>query len=346
MADPISKTGSPVGTGPVIIGLTLFFLLAAGFDFGKGDARAETVFPGLFLQVEGDMITLEADSVPLGRLTEALSAATGVRMILLGPRDGTVSIPRTTDNLEAVLKALAPEAGMARLYADDPEVPGGRVIRAVYLLSSGGVDIPHDVAGRPRAPGRHGPATEAATRITMQQLMDVFHRQMLYTLSEADLDLLEDILRHSQDPDLRLEAVFILSSIPDDSGRGIDLLVEAVSDPDMLISANAITALGGWGGERAMETLNQTLHHPDVEMRTNVMHAAMLMEPEFMISLARAGMADHDSMVRLAAIDALGNSYHMGGEVVALLNQALSDPDPDIQEVARFYLDMVDGTGY
>jgi hypothetical protein len=280
------------------------------------------------VHIDGQFVTVEATDAPLGRVLDVITQATGVKIVLLGPRSARVSVARFTGDLPSVLGRVAPGASQAQLFSEDRELLEGSWPRAIYLLPS---------SGRSRLEGEVI-APPSRSEMDMDQLLDVFHGHMLSSLGPVELAVLEDILRNSTLPEMRMEAVFVLASVPEQTGNGMDLLVQAMDDANKDVRSSAISALAGWGGDEVVQELSQALQDTDSEMRKQVMQAAAIMEPEAILKLAGKGLNDPEPTVRLAAVDALGQALHSdSAQIDDLFEKALRDADPRVRQAGEYY---------
>jgi hypothetical protein len=163
--------------------------------------------------------------------------------------------------------------------------------------------------------------------------------------SSADAALADPILlttiAHEEDaePDDRAKQ---LAALETSSQLGdTEVLQKAILDPDLAIQKASFEALAASDPAGAVDSLLRAAHSDNADMRVQAIELLVEVfpvDPGSALSALRGALADKDSSVKAAAIQAL--TTQGGAEATALLRQALHDSDPSerllvIQSVAQ-----------
>lgn len=156
----------------------------------------------------------------------------------------------------------------------------------------------------------------------------------------ADPMLLTTIAHEeATEPDDRAKQLAALetSSLQGDT----EALQKAILDPDLAIQKASFEALATMDPERAVDALVRAAHSDDTGARVQAIQLVgevFPVDPGSALSVLRGALADQDSSVKAAAIQALATQG--GAEAMSLLRVALHDSDPSerlivIQSVAQ-----------
>lgn len=181
--------------------------------------------------------------------------------------------------------------------------------------------------------------TDEAKLAALQALMNMD--------SERALPILRRVVQdHGNDPELRAQAMFILSQ---QEGEGVaDLMLEAArSDPDPEVRNQAVFWLSQAGGDRALPILASILDNPDDEQlhEQALFAVSQLDDPrgrEILRDFARSSSSDPE--LRKNAIFWLGQSE--SGESAAFLRELWdASSEPGVREAILFSMSQMDEAG-
>lgn len=200
----------------------------ASLPAAQGTAQAGR--QDLFIQVEGDLLTVKAKEVPQRLILEELAQRLGFELVTMGPLDERRSLELTGQPVEEGLKVVLHPASWASVYTPSPKGP--RLIKVIVFPPSLSRASP-PTSPRPQA----GPASPATTRASQQQV-----EEAIAELSELAVEV--------EEPETRALALFGLATL----GGGKE----------------AMEAMFQIGGEEAVQKLQEALKDQSEEVRQAV----------------------------------------------------------------------------
>ena len=158
--------------------------------------------------------------------------------------------------------------------------------------------------------------------------------------NERDLEVLAEAL-NDPDPKVREMAIRALDKIRDESA--VDLLIQALADSSTEIRQRAARALGKIEDPRAIQALGIALNDEDPEVRQRVIRALGDIEDESAVEWLIPVLTDPNVEIRREAAQALGEIEDLGA--VEALGAALNDEDLEVrQEVIQALGDIEDAS--
>ena len=145
--------------------------------------------------------------------------------------------------------------------------------------------------------------------------------------NERDLEVLAEAL-DDPDPRVREMAIRALDKIRDDSA--VDLLIQALTDSSAESRRRAARALGKIEDPRAIQALGTALDDEDPEVRQGVIEALGDIEDASVVDWLIPLLRDPDVEIRREAARALGEIEDPGA--VQALGTALDDEDPEVRQ--------------
>ena len=229
---------------------------------------------------------------------------------------------------------------LARVHGELARRGDSESARWVYENTAEATDEGREHRDRDRDRDRdRGARTDEAKLAALQALMNMD--------SERALPILRRVVQnHDNDPELRAQAMFILSQ---QQGEGVaDLMLEAArNDPDPEVRNQAVFWLSQTGGERALPILASILDNSaDEQLHEQALFAvAQLDDPrgrEILRDFARSSAASPE--LRKNAIFWLGQSD--SGETAAFLRELWdSSSEPEVREAILFSMSQMDEAG-
>lgn len=184
----------------------------------------------LFLQVEGDLLTVRAKEVPQRLILEGLAQRLGFELHTMGPLEERRSLNLQRKPLEEGLKEVLHPASWVSLYTPSPKGP--RLTKIIVFPPS----LPR--ASHPASPHPQvGPTPPVTTRESPQKV-----EEAIAGLSKLAVEV--------EDPETRALALFDLATL----GGGKE----------------AMEAMLEIGGEEAIQQLEETLKGQSEELRQAV----------------------------------------------------------------------------
>jgi HEAT repeat protein len=118
-----------------------------------------------------------------------------------------------------------------------------------------------------------------------------------------DIDLLVKALLDAEQNNVEALVKLSQSANP----RIVDLLIDALSNPDPIIRSKAIWGLQQTRDLRVVDTLIQCLDDPDSEVRWSAVHVLLIFNDSRVVEPIIQKLSDPESKVRLAAVRSLGD---------------------------------------
>jgi hypothetical protein len=295
----------------VVAGLGLLALGYAGAPAIHAE-EAPAAAPELAVTVAGGRLSVRLDEAPLEAVLEAIAAQAGVAITIRGD-PGLVSAQQFADlPLDAGIRRLAGERGLLMVFADaDDRGQPGR-LREVRVYG----EPPPDDRARPRtrtlgrvASAPNPPASEPAPA-------PPGYEELAKTSKGERLTALRGLARLADAAALEVLGAVLLR------------------DPDATVRRIAATALGNIGGEAVVPALEAALADPDVEVRIQAMRGLHAIDPEAAAaSLGELALGDADPGLRRQAVHLLATLR--SAEARATIELAASDPDDSVREAAE-----------
>jgi len=161
---------------------------------------------------------------------------------------------------------------------------------------------------------------------------------------QMDIRMVIEELLNSPDTEIRTEAVDLLEDLADEGGEiAIEFLYSALNDKDEDIRESALDTLiflADDGNEIAAGFLISALNNKHDDVRENTISAlAEIRHKGVVEGLAGCLRYDKNAEIRGLAADALGEIGD--ASAISALDEALYDPDEDVQESAEEALEML-----
>ena len=161
---------------------------------------------------------------------------------------------------------------------------------------------------------------------------------------QMDIRMVIEELLNSPDTEIRTEAVDLLEDLADEGGEiAIEFLYLALNDTDEDIRESALDTLiflADDGNEIAAEFLISSLNNEHDDVRENTISTLAEIRHEGVVeALAGCLTYDENAEIRALAADALGEIGD--ASAISALEQALYDPDGNVQESAEEALEML-----
>ena len=161
---------------------------------------------------------------------------------------------------------------------------------------------------------------------------------------QMDIRMVIEELLNSPDTEIRTEAVDLLEDLADEGGEiAIEFLYSALNDKDEDIRESALDTLiflADDGNEIAAEFLISALNNKHDDVRENTISAlAEIRHKGVVEGLGGCLRYDENAEIRALAADALGEIGN--ASAISALDEALYDPDEDVQESAEEALEML-----
>jgi hypothetical protein len=291
------KTRQYLGYAAFITCVMLRTATAFAVPAGVKPLTAPATQPSLQIIMSGQndsVIRLEARQAPLGKILKEITAKTGAIIHYSVLPEAPVTATCAGANISQLMDCLvAKQVGMV---ANKPE-PGKP---AEFWLLGTSVGSCKAMTVEPIAPQVQA-ATNPQPVLTPKQ-----QAQAEQAMQEQSDQFLE--LTKAKEPGQRAEAIAnLISGGMKDDPNVRKALVDAMTDKDANVRAQAVTALARREGEGASDQLRQALK-------------------------------DSDTNVRMMVVDNAGND-------ATLLQQALADKSPMIRDVAASKLEALNTTG-
>jgi vesicle coat complex subunit len=248
----------------------------------------------LSMQVDNDLISVEAEDAPLQLLVEELAARTGLRLVQHVTLDQQVSVDTEYESLNQALDELLGEYSyqLFQAQADDgPERAVRPVPGTLWIFSEG---------------ESHAPAStiffEAVLYFgTLAEKKEAIRELKRLATNEAVQSL--SLALHDAEPRVRDAALEALSSIGSDDA--LAAIASTTQDTDPWIRNEAVNALSSGNADSAMQYLQMAMDDPDPRVRVTVVDALTDIPSEHAATVISRALNDPDEQVRERALDAL-----------------------------------------
>lgn len=285
------------------------FLLVAVFAWSGAAARTLDV-----TAVDG-LVSVEARSVPLGEVLDALAREAGFRLVVKDSMPAPVNWSFHDVPVEKAVARLLGTASFVSLYASTdgptgPTLAEVRVLRAPTAIPAVvvyGADRPHNWDGQvaaleaatqgatpaePTAPGAGGAQDQAR-----------------YMSARVSRDLPQAL--SSDDPLVRRKAAAELATLRPQDSRGP--LTQALSDSDSIVRMRAVQGLAQAGGEESIASLSKVLlEDQDPRVRRMAARGLGRMNTESAFWALMEANSDDDPGVREAVTQSLATLEKRG----------------------------------
>ncbi len=156
-------------------------------------------------------------------------------------------------------------------------------------------------------------------------------------LAERGREIADSILRYAETTASRtgrLAAVELIGWLRITTGA--DLLLSGMRDPDPEVRVKSVKAAAAIGDPRFLETFHSRLADVRWEVRCQAAKGLSLFGSVASVPRLATALRDHHWWVRFYAATALAEVGPAGEEALSL---ALNDPEPSVQEMARYLLE-------
>lgn len=278
--------------------LSVYFAAVASLAMnGAAAAEAEDSrrLPGSFeLDVESDLLTLDANDAPLSEVVRAIGERVGFETKFVGDLAATVSASFTGVPVSDGLERLIRDINRVVLYAAPREGTNDRAVAQLWLFTSNGA-----------AGSNFASAAEPVALDDVWQAEDKTRADAILRLANSDaaedvLERLAQALRDDEDAFVRSRAATALGALQDE--RAVPALESALEDEHASVRSQAIDALGRIGGERATMALGDVLLYSAQRMeRIRAAWALGRQDTELAQSFLDAVANDPDMLVWMAS---------------------------------------------
>jgi hypothetical protein len=291
------KTRQHIGYAAFIACVMLRTTTAFAVTVGVKPLAAPATEPSIQIVMSGQndsAIRLEARQAPLGKILKEITIKTGAVIHYSVLPEAPVTATCAGANIWQVMDCLvAKQVGMVT-NKPEPGKPAEFWLLGTSVGSCKAMTV-EPIASQAQA------ATNPQAKLTPKQ-----QAQADQAMQEQSDQFLE--LTKAKEPGQRAEAIAnLISGGMKDDPNVRKALVDAMTDKDANVRAQAVTALARREGEGASDQLRQALK-------------------------------DSDTNVRMMVVDNAGND-------ATLLQQALADKDPMIRDVAASKLEALNTTG-
>lgn len=209
---------------------------------------------GLFIRMEGGLLTVKATDVPHRLILEGLAKRLGFELIVAGTLDERRSLELHGKRWEETLKKALSPASWVFVY--EPTVGGSRLAKVfVFPLKQEKSSTP----GSPPSPAR---ATPAPSRVPAE----ASGKKVPLTPDQQEgVGAVLTQLLDAEDEETRAIALFGLAAMGGD--QATQALREALQDEEPWIREVAVEALAELGGEQAIQGLKQALQDKDEDVQ-------------------------------------------------------------------------------
>ena len=263
---------------------------------------------GLALDLRGDsgeaIATLYRE---LGFLKKDLASLTSWRPIRRANAAADLGLIHSAEAIPALIRAL-----------QDSDVR----VRQAAVWAIGQVGTPASLAG--------------LVRLLGDRSLVVAHR-VQEVLAERGREIPDSILRYAETTSSRsgrLAAVELIGWLRINTGA--DLLLSGMRDLDVEVRVKSVKAAAAIGDPRFLDTFHSRLEDVRWEVRCQAAKGLSLFGSPASVPRLAAALRDSHWWVRFYAATALAEVGPVGEEA---LSSALRDPDPSVQEMARYLLE-------
>ena len=276
---------------------------------GRFDRKlVRSILLGLALDLRGD--TGEAIAAlyrELGFLKKDLARLKSWRPVRRANAAADLGLIHTTETMPGLVRAL-----------QDPDVR----VRQAAVWAIGQVGTPASLAG--------------LVHLLGDRSLVVAHR-VQEVLAERGREVADSILRYGETTSSRsgrLAAVQLIGWLR--ITTGVDLLLSGMRDLDPEVRVKSVKAAAAVGDPRFLETFHSRLEDVRWEVRCQAAKGLSLFGAAASVPRLAAALRDHHWWVRFYAATALAEVGPAGEEA---LSTALHDPEPSVQEMARYLLE-------
>lgn len=232
------------------IALLMLFIFP-GVAVARPDQRAPG---GLYIGMEGELLTVKAKDIPLRRILEGLARQLGFELIVVGALDGRRSLEVEAKPWEQALKKVLAPASWAFVYKS---VGGQSRLAKVFVFPAkeqqGSAALSRSIADLPTGLVRPSPQRQRTGAAASSP-----HR-------EAGVGGALSELFASDDDEMRAVAIVGLTALGGEQAAGA--LHQALQDKEPWIRQTAIEALEELGGAHAIQGLQYALRDENPSVR-------------------------------------------------------------------------------
>ena len=272
---------------------------------------------GFEISVEGSLLTVAVENVPLEDVLRRIGREAGFPTIIHGNLQAPVDMSFVDLPLEEGVRRLAGEHSVAILFKGekgDGKNEASEEIAKLWVFEGEGVDR---LGGAPAASPVPGDFSDHAA----QDPAEVLLQDLGYPGGISGFDVVQQVGRFNDET-----AVGILEHVLRDDEMGE-------------VRGLAIDELREIGSDAAVQAMATGLGDNDVQIRLAVVESLSQIDSIHAIQiLGQAVIGDDDPSVRLSAVRALGKRQSEAAN--ALLSTAAEDPDEEVRTLARGYLGL------
>lgn len=231
--------------------VVLVLLIFPGVAFSRPDQRAPG---GLYIGVEGELLTVKAKDIPVRRILEGLAQHLGFELIVVGALDGRRSLEVEAKPVEQGLKKILAPASWAFMYKS---VGGQSRLAKVFVFPAkeqqGSAALSRSISDLPTGLARPSPQRQRAGAATALPNREAGVGEALSELFASD------------DDEMRAVAIVGLTALGGEQAAGA--LHQALQDKEAWIRQTAVEALEEIGGAHAIQGLQYALRDENPAVR-------------------------------------------------------------------------------
>lgn len=325
----VSRPNQNVFQWSLRMGLLVIIIAFCSSTHTLADTNKKSSQKQPFVHFNKPLLTVEADTVPIGVLLKRIAHETGIRILLKGQFDEPVSVARSSGTIERIIRGLKPDINTAFLYhAKGPESRHPQ-LTDIFIIT--------DPSRKKHAEFKGGDRSENLRGAPDSEDLEITEREAwIRSMAKADIPQLAEALLRDADPQNRQAAVEILGNLA--TGRDqveavTELLHQAMKDKDVRVRLTAVHSLATRSDGKAVAILKEAILDANPEVRTASLH---LMGSRGMITpveILALGLKDADPWVRIASVPPVADMENT--DTANLLQMALEDPDKSVREVVQ-----------